>query len=145
MFGFGKKAKLEREQKLATRTVWEGVLRSRLHNLVDAVSDDLTEVHNLDPDKIASLNRISGQMKAGVDQLLIHKRDAFDSEIPDGSEGGAIIANSVHAWFFVALNLGCIEECEMFATERDQKTVGDIRWFLGFSRDGWSVRETHPS
>ncbi|MDB5713024.1 MAG: hypothetical protein JWO15_421 [Sphingomonadales bacterium] len=140
MFKFGKRAQERRVLEKAKRNLLENALRTRLHSLVDFVAANVTKAHKLSLENVASIKEKAENIKSGVDLVLLKKIEWTDERIPGKFQGGATIANSAHAFFFMGVSSNDSKIFDLIGSERDAQTIGHICYSLGFSRDGMTLR-----
>lgn len=141
LFGFAKKAREAKAFEDTQRNLLENVLRKRLHSLVDAVTAYVMRTHELSLDQIAFVEERADNIKVGIDLVLLEHIGWRDERIPANLQGGALIANSAHAHFFLGIDLNDPTIFDLIGTEDDRQTTGHICYDLGFTRDGLTIRD----
>lgn len=146
MFDFLTGARALKQQKAIYRATLEGILCEKLQQLVMLVIDDLIALHRLTEQERASLAEDATQLLIGMQHSLVGKKVPNDPSIPERCKAGAAVAHSVSASFLLSMQLDVADTASVFATVQDDRTIGDIRYALGFSRDGTrqrSIRHRH--
>ena len=140
MIAFLKRARERKAKASAEDLTRRSQLFTKLVKTLGAVETWLIDIHSMTIEEIKDLASIAADMQEGMRLVLLDGIEGFDAAVPDPCHGGAILANSAHAYFELSAALKKPELETMVGSTEDKETTGHMCYQLGFSRDGLQKR-----